>query len=58
MKYTEPRRSRSDFYTVLAVKMSVVEVREKFPRFDGVCPDCGAMIIVYVSYLHYLYGDW
>lgn len=34
------------------------EVRARWPRFYGPCPDCGAQMIAYASYLHYLMGDW
>jgi len=34
------------------------EVRKKFPRFFGQCPDCGAQVIGYASYEHYIMGDW
>jgi len=34
------------------------EVRKKYPRFFGQCPDCGAQVIGYASYEHYIMGDW
>lgn len=34
------------------------EVQERWPRFDGVCGDCGGQVIVYASFGHYLSGDW
>lgn len=33
-------------------------VRERWPRGSGMCPDCGARVICYASYEHYLSGDW
>lgn len=33
-------------------------VRKHYPRFYGECPDCGASIIRYASFLHYIMGDW
>lgn len=38
--------------------LSPSEVREKYPRFYGECPDCKATVIAYGSYMHYLMGDW
>jgi hypothetical protein len=34
------------------------EVRKRFPRFSGTCPDCKGLVIVYASYEHYIAGDW
>lgn len=34
------------------------EVRRRFPRFDGVCPECGSRMIMYSSFVHYAAGDW
>lgn len=34
------------------------EVRAKWPRFYGECPDCGQRGIYYASYVHYIAGDW
>jgi len=41
-----------------AQSMSSYEVREKYPRFCGRCPDCGLNLILYASFTHYLAGDW
>lgn len=38
--------------------MLASEVRQRWPRGSGVCPDCGMNGIFYASYLHYLAGDW
>jgi len=38
--------------------MSSDEVVKKYPRFDGICPDCGNHVIVYNSFEHYIAGDW
>lgn len=38
--------------------LSADEVREKYPRFFGVCPDCGQRLILYASAMHYVAGDW
>lgn len=34
------------------------EVRRRWPRFDGTCPDCGSHVAGYASFAHYLAGDW
>lgn len=34
------------------------EVRRRYPRFEGPCPDCGALVIGYASAAHCLAGDW
>lgn len=41
-----------------ASTMSMTVFREKYPRFDGNCPDCGVHLISYASYDHYLMGSW
>jgi hypothetical protein len=38
--------------------MSAERVRELYPRFFGTCPDCGAQLIQYASFEHYIAGDW
>lgn len=34
------------------------EVRRRWPRFEGPCPACGALVIGYASAAHYIAGDW
>lgn len=34
------------------------EIRKRWPRFDGECPDCGKHLIAYASSEHYIFGDW
>jgi hypothetical protein len=34
------------------------EVRRRWPRFMGTCPDCGCQLIKYASFAHYIAGDW
>ncbi len=41
-----------------AKPMTVAEVRRRFPRFFGRCPDCGDEVPAYVSYEHYAAGEW
>lgn len=41
-----------------AKNMTPDQVRAKYPRFDGYCPDCNAHLILYASFEHYIAGDW
>jgi predicted RNA-binding Zn-ribbon protein involved in translation (DUF1610 family) len=34
------------------------EIRKRWPRGEGQCPDCGGQVIAYASHAHYTYGDW
>lgn len=34
------------------------EVQRRWPRFHGICPDCGKLLIKYASTAHYIWGDW
>ena len=38
--------------------LTTYEIRARFPRFEGRCPDCGVSLIYYADYAHYVYGDW
>ncbi len=38
--------------------LSESEVRRRFPRYEGPCPDCGEGVIFYASAEHYIAGDW
>lgn len=46
------------FDPAAAQKLTVEEIRKRWPRFYGPCPDCGQQMIVYASFSHYIYGDW
>jgi hypothetical protein len=46
------------FDEAAASGLSVEEVRRRWPRFCGPCPDCGASVIHYASTAHYVLGDW
>jgi len=41
-----------------ANKLSSFEIRKRYPRFDGVCPDCNQQVIVYASMHQYIAGDY
>lgn len=34
------------------------EIRKRWPRFFGNCPDCGQQVIKYASSAHFVWGDW
>jgi hypothetical protein len=38
--------------------LSADEVRKRWPRFFGICPDCGDRLIKYASWAHFTSGDW
>lgn len=38
--------------------LTASEIRKKFPRFNGYCAACGYDGIYYVSFQHYIYGNW
>lgn len=41
-----------------AEELDEYEVRKRWPRFQGRCPDCGELVIAYASLEHYVAGDW
>lgn len=38
--------------------LSSREVRQRWPRFYGQCPDCGFNGVIYASLEHFVSGDW
>lgn len=38
--------------------MDPYEVRKRWPRYSGPCPNCGQPIVSYASIAHYVAGDW
>ncbi len=38
--------------------LGAYEVRKRWPRFFGKCPDCDFEGILYASREHYYSGDW
>lgn len=50
--------AKVEFDEEAAKGLSVAEIRQRWPRFYGACPDCGRLIIKYASFMHYGMGDW
>lgn len=51
-------RTLPPFDEAAARGLSAEEVRRRWPRFWGACPDCGAQVITYASVGHFVAGDW
>ena len=51
-------RIRPKFDEMASIGLSPAEVRKRWPRGYGECPDCGVSVIWYASYMHYIAGDW
>jgi hypothetical protein len=51
-------RTMPAFDHARAKRLDAAEVRRRWPRFEGRCPDCGASVIAYESFAHYAAGDW
>ena len=51
-------RCTPTFDPVAARGLDEVEVRRRWPRFEGVCEECGSMVISYASAEHFAAGDW
>lgn len=51
-------RARPAFDGDAARGLPAAEVRRRWPRFYGNCPDCGASLISYASMEHCHAGDW
>lgn len=41
-----------------AAGLTAYEVRKRWPRYSGICPECRCPLIGYASTEHYLAGDW
>lgn len=41
-----------------AAGLPAQEIRRRWPRFHGPCPDCCQRMIGYASQMHYYAGDW
>jgi hypothetical protein len=46
------------FDAAAATALTAEEVRERWPRWWGPCPDCGGHVIGYKSRSHAYAGDW
>lgn len=46
------------FYRAVGLDLSSEEVRERWPRSEGVCSDCGSYVVAYASLEHQIAGDW
>lgn len=46
------------FDEAAAVGLDEWEVRKRWPRGNGRCPNCGSLVITYASSAHYAAGDW
>lgn len=57
-KYCKHENIRVDFDEEAARGLDAWEVRKRWPRYSGPCPDCGGHMISYASFLHYVSGDW
>lgn len=53
-----PRVGHPTFDEAAARGLSDAEIRRRWPRFEGPCPDCQAHMICYASIEHYILGDW
>jgi len=49
---------RVEFDKEAAEGLDEYEIRKRWPRFEGICPDCGAQLILYASPEHFVLGDW
>ena len=67
VKFKKSQAEQEECYHVNAIpnypddafdNLSSAEVRKRFPRFFGDCPDCGQPFIGYSSLKHYISGDW
>jgi hypothetical protein len=47
-----------EFDSERARGMSVEQVRKIWPRFNGTCPECKELVIIYASIDHYILGDY
>jgi hypothetical protein len=58
-KRADPKCNHGIVFDEEAAKtMTIAEIRQKFPRLDGICTKCGWSGIYYASTAHYVYGDW
>ena len=53
-----PSYSDDDIRGDLDANMPSINIRTKYPRYFGKCADCGSLVILYSSALHYIAGGW
>lgn len=46
------------FHAAQARHLTPAEVRQRWPRLEATCPDCGEFVIAYASPAHFVAGDW
>lgn len=56
-KCTHPKCTPA-FDEEAAKGLDAAEIQRRWPRFDGVCPDCGERMIIYASFMQYIAGDY
>jgi len=54
----EHKSCKVEFDEEAARSMTEYEIKRRWPRFEGECPDCGGRVIKYASASHYIQGDW
>lgn len=52
------RLEQPEFDEEAAQGLDASEVKKRWPRAEAKCPDCGAWVVSYASFAHYIYGDW
>lgn len=55
---SHPNLELPPFDPVRAATMTSTQVRDAFPRGHSLCGQCGATVISYASFEHYIAGDW
>ena len=53
-----PKLKDPPFDETAARGLSSNEVRKRWPRVEEECPDCGARVVLYASFSHFIHGDW
>lgn len=54
----EHEGAKVEYDSEAAKGLDAREIKKRWPRFFGPCPDCGAQLIKYASFEHYIAGDW
>jgi len=60
--HTDPKcdhnSSVPEFDEVASFGLEEKEIRRRWPRFFGICPDCQERVILYANEKHFIRGDW